>query len=82
MLIYIYYEFIIQDIHLKKEMKIMEDIKPFTEMTSSELFIILTGGRGAMEQMYLRNILKKYLEKHKDTADLVTMVREVAKEEE
>ena len=56
----------------------IEEIRPFTEMTSKELFIILTGGRGVMEQMYLRNILKEYLEKHEDTADLVTMVRSVA----
>ena len=52
----------------KKEFKLnMEDIKPFTEMTSTELFIILTGGRGVMQQMYLQNILKEYLKKHKDT---------------
>lgn len=63
----------------KKEFKLnMEDIKPFTEMTSTELFIILTGGRGVMQQMYLQNILKEYLKKHKDTSDLVTMVQAVA----
>jgi len=28
--------------------------------------------------MYLQNILKEYLTKHKDMADLVTMVHEVA----
>jgi hypothetical protein len=63
----------------KKEFKLnMEDITPFTEMTSTELFIILTGGRGVMQQMYLQNILKEYLKKHKDTSDLVTMVQAVA----
>ena len=63
----------------KKECKLnMEDITPFTEMTSTELFIILTGGRGVMQQMYLQNILKEYLKKHKDTSDLVTMVQAVA----
>lgn len=63
----------------KKEFKLnMEDITPFTEMTSTELFVILTGGRGVMQQMYLQNILKEYLKKHKDTSDLVTMVRAVA----
>lgn len=56
----------------------MEGIKPFTEMTSTELFVILTGGRGVMQQMYLQNILKEYINKHKDTADLVTMVQSVA----
>ena len=55
----------------------MDGIKPFTEMTSTELFVILTGGRGVMQQMYLQNILKEYLTKHKDMADLVTMVHEV-----
>ena len=63
----------------KKEFKLnMEAITPFTEMTSTELFIILTGGRGVMQQMYLQNILKEYLKKHKDTSDLVTMVQAVA----
>lgn len=63
----------------KKEFKLnMEEITPFTEMTSTELFIILTGGRGVMQQMYLQNILKEYLKKHKDTSDLVTMVQAVA----
>lgn len=56
----------------------LKDIKPFTEMTSTELFVILTGGRGVMQQMYLQNILKEYLKKHKDTSDLVTMVQAVA----
>ena len=56
----------------------MDGIKPFTEMTSTELFVILTGGRGVMRQMYLQHILKEYLTKHKDMADLVTMVHEVA----
>ena len=56
----------------------LDEIKPFTEMTSTELFIILTGGRGVMQQMYLQNILKEYLKKHKDTSDLVTMVQAVA----
>ena len=63
----------------KKEFKLnMDEITPFTEMTSTELFVILTGGRGVMQQMYLQNILKEYLTKRKDMADLVTMVHEVA----
>ena len=56
----------------------MDDVKPFTEMTSRELFVILTGGQGVMQQMYLQDVLKEYLKKHKDTADLVTMVHAVA----
>ena len=59
----------------------IEDIKPFTKMTSRELFVILTGGGGVMQQMYLQNILKEYVTKHGDTADLVTMVHTVAEEE-
>ena len=50
----------------------LDDVKPFTEMTSTELFIILTGGRGVMQQMYLQ--------KYKDTSDLVTMVHTVAQD--
>ena len=59
----------------------IENIKPFTEMDSKELFIILTGGKGIMEQMNLQNIIKEYVERHHDTADLVTMVRTVAQED-
>lgn len=58
-----------------------ENIKPFTEMDSKELFIILTGGKGIMEQMNLQNIIKEYVERHHDTADLVKMVRTVAQED-
>ena len=50
-------------------------------MDSKELFIILTGGKGIMPQMNLQNIIKEYVEKHHDTADLVTMVHTVAKED-
>jgi hypothetical protein len=60
----------------------LDEIKPFTEMTSTELFVILTGGRGVMPQMYLQDVLKEYLKKHKDTSDLVTMVHAVAAEKE
>ena len=59
-----------------------ENIKPFTVMTSAELFVILTGERGVMEQMYLQNVLKEYLRKHKDMSDLVTMVHAVAEDME
>ena len=59
-----------------------KDIKPFTEMTSTELFIILTGGRGVMEQMYLQNIIKEYIAKYGAASDLVTMVSTIAEKEE
>ena len=58
----------------------VENIKPFTEMTSKELFVILTGGQGVMKQMYLQNTLIEYVTKYGDTTDLVTMVRKVAEE--
>ena len=67
---------------MSKESNInIEDIEPFTQMTSKELFVILTGGEGLMKKMYLQKILETYVRKHKDTADLVTMVRAVAEEE-
>ena len=59
----------------------LEDIRPFTEMSSKELFVILTRGEGIMEQTVLRNIIHDYLMKYGDTADLVTMVRKMAEEE-
>ena len=62
------------------ENEMIEGIKPFTEMTSTELFVILTGGRGVMQQMYLQDILKEYAAKYGDTADLVTMVHKMAEE--
>lgn len=57
-----------------------EQIKPFTEMTARELFIVLTGGKGIMAQMNLQSILKEYVHKYGDTTDLVTMVRKMAEE--
>ena len=67
---------------MSKESNInIEDIEPFTKMTSKELFVILTGGEGLMKKMYLQKILETYVRKHKDTADLVTMVRAVAEKE-
>ncbi len=59
----------------------LDEIRPFTEMSSKELFVILTGGEGIMEQTILRNIIHEYLMKYGDTADLVTMVHKMAEEE-
>ncbi|MBR2258578.1 MAG: hypothetical protein IJ899_14865 [Blautia sp.] len=60
----------------------MEEIKKaFTEMTNQELFCVLTGERGVMEQMYLQNILKEYMETHQDAVDLAAIVRESAAKE-
>ena len=68
---------------MSNESKInVENIEPFTEMSSKELFVILTGGEGLMKQMYLQKILETYVKKHGDFADLVTMVQTIAKEEE
>lgn len=66
----------------RKNMEIkLDEIRPFTEMSSKELFVILTGGEGIMEQTILRNIIHEYLMKYGDTADLVTMVHKMAEEE-
>ena len=68
---------------MSNESKInVENIEPFTEMSSKELFVILTGGEGLMKQMYLQKILETYVKKHGDFADLVTMVQTIAKEED
>lgn len=56
--------------------------KPFTEMTSRELFLVLTGDRGVIPQMYLQNIIKEYLRDHEEPEDLPTMVKAVAAEED
>ena len=57
-----------------------EIVKPFTEMSSRELFVILTGDKGIVEQMNLQSILKEYVEKYGDTSDLVTMVHKMAED--
>ena len=59
----------------------IDNIKPFTEMDSRELFLVLTGEKGVIAQVNLQSIIKEYVMKHSDTADLVTMVQAVAKEE-
>jgi hypothetical protein len=58
-----------------------ENIKPFTEMSARELFLVLTGEKGIIEQMNLQKILREYVEKYGNTADLVTMVHKVAEDE-
>ncbi len=58
----------------------LENIKPFTEMTTRELFAVLTGDRGIVNQMNLQNIIRDYVHKYGDYADLVTMVRKMAEE--
>lgn len=58
-----------------------ENIKPFTEMSARELFLVLTGEKDIIEQMNLQKILREYVEKYGNTADLVTMVHKVAEDE-
>ncbi len=52
--------------------------KAFTEMSSRELFLVLTGERGIVPQTYLQNIIRDYMKEHDDDADLPTMVKAMA----
>ena len=55
--------------------------KAFTEMSSRELFLVLTGERGVVPQVYLQNIIREYMADHGDDADLPTMVKVMAEKE-
>ena len=52
--------------------------KAFTEMSSRELFLVLTGERGVVPQVYLQNIIRDYMKDHDEDADLPTMVKVMA----
>lgn len=54
--------------------------KTLYEMNNRELFCVMTGDRGVMAQMFLQEVVKEYLAKHKEEADLQTMVRTVVEE--
>ena len=56
--------------------------KTFVEMSNRELFTVLTGERGIMAQLQLQNAVRDYLAAHTEDADLVTMVRWAAEENE
>ena len=56
--------------------------KAFTEMSSRELFLVLTGERGVVPQVYLQNIIRDYMKDHEEDADLVTMVHVMAEKAE
>ena len=55
--------------------------KALTEMSSRELFLVLTGERGVVPQVYLQNIIREYMADHDDDADLPTMVKVMAEKE-
>ncbi len=55
--------------------------KAFTDMSSRELFLVLTGERGVVPQVYLQNIIRGYMAEHDDDADLPTMVKVMAEKE-
>ena len=54
--------------------------KTLYEMNNRELFCVMTGDRGVMAQMFLHEVVKEYLAKHKEEADLQIMVRTVVEE--
>ena len=62
-------------------------MKPLTEMTSRELFCVLTGDGSFVQQTMLKNLLLEYKEKYPDSigqfgeVDLAAIVREMAQEE-
>ena len=56
----------------------MEIKIPFTQMSTEELFVTLTGGNGFMAQISLQQIVDEYKEKYGDIADLETMVHKMA----
>jgi hypothetical protein len=58
----------------------MEVKIPFTQMTTEELFVVLTGGNGIMAQISLQDIVEDYRKKYGEISDLVTMVHKMADE--
>ncbi len=55
--------------------------KTFAQMSSRELFCVLTGDRGIMAQMFLQNLIREYMKEHEEEASLKTMVDTMLKEE-
>ena len=55
--------------------------KTMYEMSNRELFCVLTGDRGIMAQKYLQEVVRDYLKKYREEADLQTMVRTMVEEE-
>ena len=59
-------------------------MKPLTEMTNRELFCVLTGDRGVVQQAMLQNIIRDYKAKYPEKVghfgemDLSAIVREMA----
>ena len=59
-------------------------MKPLTEMTNRELFCVLTGDRGVVQQAMLRNLIRAYKAKYPEKVgkfgemDLSAIVREMA----
>lgn len=56
--------------------------KKFYDMNNQELFCVLAGDQGIMPQKLIKDILKQYLNEHKEYADLQTMVRTIIDETE
>ncbi len=62
-------------------------MKPLTEMTSRELFCVLTGDGSFVQQTMLKNLLLEYKEKYPERVgqfgemDLAAIVREMTQEQ-
>ena len=54
-----------------------EETRDFGEMDARELFLVLTGDRGIIEQTRLQKIIREYLARYTDMSDLESMVRTV-----
>ena len=49
--------------------------KAFTEMSSRELFLVLTGERGVVPQVYLQNIIRGATQTDQDAQQVATNIR-------
>jgi len=58
---------------LKEDVHMMTATKDFSEMTNTELFSTLTGGKGVLRQAQLQNILSKCREANKERCTDMTL---------
>lgn len=58
---------------LKEDVHMMTATKDFSEMTNTELFSTLTGGKGVLRQAQLQNILSKCREANKERCTNMTL---------
>ncbi len=58
---------------LKEDVHMMTATKDFSEMTNTELFSTLAGGKGVLRQAQLQNILSKCRESNKERCTNMTL---------